>query len=713
LKENSMATITGSNGADTLNGTKYDDTITGLAGNDQLQGLEGDDSIDGGSGLDTMLGGIGNDTYMVDSTGDLVIDGKDEGNDVVFSTISHTLAANIEDLWLRDIPGAINGTGNDLDNAIYGNSRNNTLSGVDGDDRLFGADGRDTLLGGRGNDNLIGGSGIDSMVGGAGNDTYGLDDAGDVVTENANEGTDLVYTDIDYTLGANLENLYLYPRTAAVNGTGNALNNTITGNENNNVLDGRAGNDTLVARNHRGISADTLIGGTGDDVFFVSALDDSVVENAGEGIDHVIADTSYTLAANVEVLSFQRLFTYYPLDIDGIGNDLNNTMYGTDGVNVLSGRGGRDFLFGYEGADVLAGGDENDHLDGGSSADAMIGGDGNDGYVVDDAGDLVTENAGEGADFVDSWVTYTLGANVENLDLRGETAMDGTGNGLDNFIGGNSGNNVLTGSAGNDVFDGEGGADTILGGADNDTIDGGLGADSMVGGSGDDMYVLVDDGNAIVETADEGTDTVLTRVTHTLAANVENLVLHEHGGSINGAGNTLNNMLFGNSADNSLFGSGGGDTLTGADGGDTLFGGNGYDSIDGGIGNDTIEGGNGVDTMIGGAGLDTLTGGVGRDMYLFNLPTEAADVITDFVSGTDDFAIDNTGFGIAGTGTLAANGVAFVLGSAATRATASILFDAATHQVLWDADGTGAGVAQALATLTGVTTMSANDFRIV
>ncbi len=709
-----MATIIGSNGADTLKGTKYDDTITGLAGNDQLHGLEGNDSIDGGSGLDTMLGGIGNDTYLVDSTGDLVIDGKDEGSDVVFSTISYTLAANIEDLWLRDTATAISGTGNDLDNWIYGNTRSNTLSGGDGDDRLFGGDGRDTLLGGRGHDNLTGGSGADSMVGGSGNDTYWID-TGDVVTENANEGTDLVYTEIDHALGANVENLVLQLGTLAVNGTGNALDNMITGNENNNILDGQAGNDTLIARNRLwGASADTLRGGAGDDVFHLSGLDDTVTENAGDGIDRIVADGSYVLPANVEILAFQRpSYSYSPMDVDGTGNDLNNTIYGTDGINVLSGRGGRDFLFGHEGADVLSGGDENDHLDGGSSADVMVGGAGNDGYVVDDAGDVVTENAGEGTDFVDSWVTYTLGANLENLDLRGDAAIDGTGNDLANFIGGNNGNNVLSGGAGNDVFDGEGGADTILSGTDNDTIDGGLGADSMVGGSGDDMYVLLDDGNAIVENVDEGTDTVLMRVTHTLAANVENLVLHEHGGSINGAGNTLSNMLFGNSADNSLFGSGGGDTLAGADGSDTLFGGNGSDSLDGGIGDDTIDGGNSTDTLIGGAGLDTLTGGASGDTFQFDASTEGVDLITDFVAGMDRFAIDNTGFGIAGTGTLAANGVAFVLGSVATGAGPTLMFDSATHQVLWDADGTGIGSAQALATLAGVTTMAASDFRIV
>jgi hypothetical protein len=93
--------------------------------------------------------------------------------------------------------------------------------------------------------------------------------------------------------------------------------------------------------------------------------------------------------------------------------------------------------------------------------------------------------------------------------------------------------------------------------------------------------------------------------------------------------------------------------------------------------------------------------------------TEGADTITDFVSGTNRFAIDNAGLGIVGTGTLAANGVTFVPGSAASGAGPTLLFDAATHQALWDADGTGAGSAQVLATLVGVTTMTAGDFRIV
>ena len=137
----------------------------------------------------------------------------------------------------------------------------------------------------------------------------------------------------------------------------------------------------------------------------------------------------------------------------------------------------------------------------------------------------------------------------------------------------------------------------------------------------------------------------------------------EFGGAIDGTGNTLGNVITGNGFANVLSGSGGADTLIGGGDNDQLFGGNGLDTLQGGIGDDILDGGAAGDTLIGGAGVDLLTGGVGGDTFQFNLPTEGADVVTDFVSGTDRFAIDNAGFGIAGTGTLAANNIAFVAGS--------------------------------------------------
>ena len=306
-----------------------------------------------------------------------------------------------------------------------------------------------------------------------------------------------------------------------------------------------------------------------------------------------------------------------------------------------------------------------------------------------------------------------LAANVENLELRGDADIDATGNALDNLIMGNDGINVITGGAGNDSIGGEGGNDTILGGEGNDLLDGQRGADTMTGGVGDDTYFVNDAGDIVVENAGEGTDLAYCRATHTLAANVENLTLDRFSGAINGTGNSLVNAMTGNDDDNVLSGMAGDDMLVGGGGIDHLIGGAGNDTMEGGDGNDILDGGISNDTFIGGAGVDLLTGGNGVDRFQFNQANEGADVIADFVSGTDRIWLDDAGFGLAGTGTLTANGVAFVQGAAATSASATVLFDAATHQLLWDADGTGAGSAQLLATLVGVNQMSASDFMIV
>jgi Ca2+-binding RTX toxin-like protein len=342
------------------------------------------------------------------------------------------------------------------------------------------------------------------MKGGASNDTYIVDNIGDVITEAANGGTDTVYSSVTYTLGSNIENLTL-TGTSAINGTGNTLSNILTGNSGDNTLSG-------------GTGADTMLGGIGNDTYIVDNVGDVVTENIDEGTDLVQSSVSYTLAANVENLTLTGTSA-----INGTGNELDNVLTGNTAANTLNG---------------------------GSGADTMIGGTGNDIYIVDNIGDVVIENANDGTDTVQSSITYTLGANVENLTLTGTDAINGTGNDL---------NNVLTGNGAGNILDGGAGADTMKGGASNDT------------------YIVDNIGDVITEAANGGTDTVYSSVTYTLGSYIENLTLTGTS-AINGTGNTLSNILTGNSAVNTLTGNAANDTLDGAAGNDVLTGGSGSDT---------------------------------------------------------------------------------------------------------------------------------------
>jgi Ca2+-binding RTX toxin-like protein len=154
-------TIFGTPGIDTLTGTANDDVIFGLASNDLIFGLGGNDYIDGGTGNDRMVGGDGNDTYIVDSTTDVIVENPGEGRDLVRSSVSYTLAGQVEDLVLTGAAN-IHGIGNTLANVITGNSGNNSLRGNGGNDVLNGGAGNDYLIAGGGDTvTLIGGSGND------------------------------------------------------------------------------------------------------------------------------------------------------------------------------------------------------------------------------------------------------------------------------------------------------------------------------------------------------------------------------------------------------------------------------------------------------------------------------------------------------------------------------------------------------------------------
>ena len=154
---------------DNVIGTNANDIIVGDNQNNRLSGNNGNDTLDGGTGTDTLNGGAGNDTYIVDTTTDIITEAVNSGTDIVRSSVTYTLGANIENLRLTE-SSDISGTGNSLNNLLFGNTSNNTLNGGGGNDTLDGNNGNDILNGGDGNDSLQGGPGNDILNGGAGDD---------------------------------------------------------------------------------------------------------------------------------------------------------------------------------------------------------------------------------------------------------------------------------------------------------------------------------------------------------------------------------------------------------------------------------------------------------------------------------------------------------------------------------------------------------------
>lgn len=333
--------------------------------------------------------------------------------------------------------------------------------------------------------------------------------------------------------------------------------------------------------------------------------------------------------------------------------------------------------------------------------DAMFGGINHDTYHVNSAGDQVFENANQGIDRVVSRLSsYTLGNNVENLTLDNTptqlviqpgggfalvpSAINGTGNSLNNSMSGNdrnntlsgldgndslygnNGNDVLNGGNGNDYLNGGAGNDTLNGGLGNDTMNGGTGADAMAGSFGNDTYYVDNVGDTVSEGAFfGGTDQVYSYISETLDANVENLTLLGVATAVNGIGNASSNVINGNGFNNTLLGLDGNDTLNGNGGNDVLNGGNGNDTLNGGIGNDNLNGSTGNDTLNGNAGLDFLTGGTGQDRFVFaDRGAANADTVTDFSHADDTIVLSNLlDSGLAGALNPGVLGLAFIGGN--------------------------------------------------
>gem|GEM_PF-558988 len=657
----------------TLTGNGSANVVTGGGGADELRGEGGNDRLDGGAGADSMRGGTGDDTYVVDHSGDSIVENADEGTDEVRTGLAAFSIASFD--HVENLTGTSN-----LGQALTGNAGVNRITGAGG------------------NDTIDGGGGDDTMTGGGGDDVYLVDSFFDRPIEADGGGTDEVRTTVSFylTWSPNVENLTAIDTGINLSLTGNAGANEIRGSAQGDFIDGGGGDDRM-------------IGGGGWDHYTVDSAGDQVVELAGGG-DWDRVDTSlaaYTLPDFVEQV---------------FGNSSTQTLTGNGLDNFFLGRGGGDTMIGLGGNDVyvvapgdtvveeagggtdaivtniavyalpdhveelrtdnfeqdyvftgnaldnkISGHARNDVIDGGAGADRMDGWVGDDIYYVDNAGDVVVDITGTD-EVRTTLVSYSLGADIENLTGLLSTGQSLTGNGV---------------------------ANRITGGAGNDSIDGGGGADSMEGFDGDDVYVVDSSGDSVVEEAGKGTDEIRTRLAvYSLASqpNIENLVglagsgqhLTGNGGANAITGGTGADTLLGEGGDDRLDGGAGGDSMSGGAGDDLYFADHNGDSIvenenegtdevrtglaafsiasfahvetltgtsaagqtlTGNGGANAIFGGSGNDTIDGGGGGDSMTGGAGDDIYFVESSFDR--VFESAGGGTDEIRSSLPNFSLA------------------------------------------------------------------
>jgi Ca2+-binding RTX toxin-like protein len=582
LRLTGSANLSATAGADLIQmfGNSGNNNLTGNSGDNRLVGNAGNDILNGGFGADIMDGGAGNDTYYVDNAGDTVVESSTNGTDTVYASASYSASGQfVENIYITGTDN-IGVTGNSLNNILLGNSGNNTLNGGSGADTMNGGAGNDTyivdnsgdiviegatgstdaiyasssfsingtyienlfltgtsnlnasgngynnlLVGNDGNNTLNGSIGADIMNGGAGNDTYIVDNAGDIVIEGATGGSDTIYASSSYSINSTyIENLFL-TGNGNVNASGNSYDNLLVGNDGNNTLNGSTG-------------ADTMNGGNGNDTYIVDNVNDTVIEGASGGTDTIYASISYSLGGRY----VESLFLTGTANINATGNSGDNLLVGNKVGNVMNG---------------------------GEGADTMNGGLGNDTYYVDNAGDVVIEGASGGTDTMHASLSWSLsGTYVENLILDGTADLNATGNSNDNILTGNSGSNTLNGGAGND---------TLNGGVGNDILIGGTGNDIMYGGSGNDTYYVDNIGDAVIDNGIGDTDTIVSSTSYILGSSAIERVILAGSANINITGTSAYYTDSSYFTGNTLVGNTGNNVITAGTGSDTLTGGGGND----------------------------------------------------------------------------------------------------------------------------------------
>ena len=469
-----------------------------------------------------------------------------------------------DDLIIGAPNSPLNGTYSGITYVIYGRADGPTVGTVAAD-VLTGANGNDILIGGGGADQLRGMGGNDRLAvsdltfsladGGTGRDTLVLDGAG-LTLDLANPSVvaKLQGIEVIELTGTGDNELVVSPAALLGGGIG-----TVTGGKHVLVVEGNAG-DTV-------------------------SLDAANWTKTGSYSDAAGTFDRY-VAGNAEVHVRQGIFVPGVTVVGTAGNDTISATMTVPSQPLATER--------------------NDTIDGGAGADTMAGGLGDDAYIVDNAGDQVIEADGGGVDLVQSSVTYTLGDNVENLELQ-TGAVQGYGNELNNMIAGNSGDNVLDGGAG---------ADQLAGGTGSDVLIGGLGADRLSGGEDAD-YLLIDsqdigiDGGAGFDSAFVQTGAAVTL--NMGAASIEWVQGNAGADTFDAASQTGAVYIYGQGGDDTLTGSAFGDYIDGGDGSDTLAGGDGADLMLGNGGSDILRGQGGDDSLIELGGDSQIDGGAGFD----------------------------------------------------------------------------------------------------
>ena len=584
-------------------------SATGNAGADVLTAAAGIDTLIAGTGVATLIGGTGDTTFVVNSASDVVQDTSTTTNNLVQSSVSFVLPANVNSLTLTGTR-ALTGTANN------------------------------------GNDTLTSNSGVDTLIGGTGNDTFILNNPNDVVQDTAGTATIIYSGAANYTLPANVNTLTLLG-SAAIHATGNAANDLITANTGVDTLSAGNGADTLISG--LGTAVQSLVGGTGNDLFVVNFTGDIVTVGSTHGSDTINSSVSFSAAANVA-----NLMLIGTANISAIGNSLANVLTANSGADTLTAGVGVATLIGGSGNDLFVvntasdvvqdssttsndtissavsyslptnvntllltgsasvtgwANDGNDTLIANNGVDTLIGGAGNDTFVIGVAGDIVQDTSASATNTIDSSVNYSLPTNVSVLILTGTAALHATGN------------------AANDLLVGNSGADTLSAGIGTDTLISGVGAtiESLVGGTGTDLFVVNYAADIVTVGATHGADTIQSSVSYTLPTNVNVLTL-------TGTANLMGAAASGNNA------------------------------IIGNTGNDTLRAGSGSDSLIAGSGVDTLIGGAGADTFVIN---SAADVLQSISSAAGNTVVSSVSYSMAtnisvlrltGTANLAATG---------------------------------------------------------